>query len=113
MNTSPIPVTIYTLRHNVLLVDLAVADAEHERSSPEINLDSTDLTISQKTVLFGILTQFFDLFMPRGGPVGQTTVVKHAILTEDPSVRQLMFRVPEALKNVVNSEVTKMLKQET
>ena len=56
MNTSPTPVTIYkgmklgevTPRHNVLLVDQVVTAVEHEHSSPEINLDSTDLTESEK-----------------------------------------------------------------
>ena len=52
-----------------------------------------------------------DLFVSRGGPVGQTTVVKHAILTEGPPIRQQMRRVPETLKSVVDSEVTKMLEQ--
>ena len=84
---------------------------EHERSSSEINLDSTDLTESEKTELLGLLTKFSDLFAPRGGPVGQTAMVKHAILTEGPPIRQQMRRVPEALKTVVDSEVTKMLEQ--
>ena len=100
MNTSPTPVTIYkgmklgevTPRHNVLLVDQdqVVTAIEHEYSSPEINLDSTDLTESEKTELLGLLTKFSDLFAPRGGPVGQTAVVKHAILTEGPPIRQQM-----------------------
>ena len=66
---------------------------------------------SEKTELLGLLTKFSDLFAPRGGPVGQTAMVKHAILTEGPPIRQQVRRVPEALKSVVDSEVTKMLKQ--
>ena len=38
-------------------------------------------------------------------------MVKHAILTEGPPIGQQMRRVPETLKNVVDSEVTKMFKQ--
>ena len=95
MNTSPTPVINYkgmklgevTPRHNVLLVDQAVTVVEDEHSSPEINLDSTDLTESKKTELLGLLTKFSDLFALRGGPVGQTTMVKCAILTEGPPIR--------------------------
>ena len=65
MNTSPTPVTIYkvmklgevTPRHNVLLIDQAVTAVEHEHSSPEIYLDSTNLTESEKTELLGLLTK--------------------------------------------------------
>ena len=72
----------------------------------DIDLNDTDLTKFEKTELLGLLTKFADFCTPRGGPVGQTAIVKHTILTEGPPIRQ-----HEVIKNVVDSEVTNMLKQ--
>ena len=76
----------------------------------DFNLDHTGLTPSEKTQLRD-LTQFSDLFALKGGPIGRTPTVKHSILTEGPPVRQQVQRIPEALKGVVDTEVTKMLEQ--
>ena len=61
--------------------------------------------------LQNLLTRFADLFTPKGGPVGRTRTDKHSIPNEGPPVRQPLRRIPVALKDVVDAEVTKMLEQ--
>ena len=50
-------------RYNVLLVDQAVSAIKHERSSPEINLDSTDLTESEEKKSFLVSLQNSLIFL--------------------------------------------------
>ena len=112
MNVSPTPITIYkgmklgeaTPRHNVMLVDdniNNVTATQKDRSqAPDFNFDHPDLTPSENTQLQNLLTQFADLFSPKGGPVGQT-----------PPVKQPSRRIPEVLKGVVDAEVSRMLEQ--
>ena len=75
------------------------------------NLDSTDLTFAEKTQLLTLLTEFADIFAPRGGCVGRTLTFKHKILTEGPPIRQSIRRLPEVLKSVINGKVEKMVEQ--
>ena len=123
MNISPTPVTIYkgmklgeaTPSHNIFVVHNNVrevaATPRSQLQTPDFNLDGTDLTASEKRQLHHLLVQFADLFAPKGGPVGRTPNVKHLISTEGPPVRQPLRRIPEALKGVVDAEMTKMLEQ--
>ena len=120
MNVSPTPVTIYKgmklgkaiPRHHVLMVNDDVNKVASMPTSQlqasDFNLDRSDLSPSETRQL---LTQFTDLFAPKGGPVGRTPNVKHSIPTERPPVRQPLQRIPEALKGAVDAEVTKMLEQ--
>ena len=98
---------------NVLLVDKKNQTApNHVYSVPKFNLDSTDLTSTEKSQLCSLLTEFADLFTCKGGCViSQTPPVKHTIVTEGPAIRQPIRRLPEALKSVVSDEVEKMLEQ--
>ena len=104
MNISPTPITIYKgmmlgeaiPRHNVMLVEENANDrvdaqidqsqAQSQAQDFEANLDRSDLTSSEKQQLKNLLSQFSDLFAPKGGPVGQTPAVKHSIPTEGPPV---------------------------
>ena len=43
--------------------------------------------------------------------MGCTGVVRHAINTEGPPIRQPMYHQPVALQNTIDSEVQKMLEQ--
>ena len=56
-----------------------------------------------------MLNKFASLFVLKEGPVGRTQFVKHSITTEGPPVRQPVRRVSQALKEVINTEMTKML----
>ena len=81
MNTSPVPVTVYKgmklgepiPRCNVLLIDKKNHTApNHSQSVPEFNLDSTDLTSTEKSQLHSLLAEFAELFACKGDCVGQT-----------------------------------------
>jgi transposase InsO family protein len=121
MNVSPTPVTIYKgmklgeaiPRHHVLMVNDGVSEVPSVPTSQlqasDFSLDHSDLSPAEKTQLQDLLTQFADLFAPKGGPVGRTPNVKHSIPTEGRPVRQPLRRIPEALKGAVDAEVTKML----
>ena len=98
MNISPTPTTIYkgmklgeaTSRHSVMLVDDNINNVmatQTDRSQvPDFNFVHPDLTSSEKTQFQNLLTQFADLFAPKGGSVRQTPVVKHSIPIEGPTV---------------------------
>ena len=43
--------------------------------------------------------------------MGRTQSVKHSISTTGPPVRQPIRRIPQALKEMVDTEMTKMLEQ--
>ena len=122
MNISPTPVTIFKgmrlgeaiPRHSVLLVDNVkdiVTSQKDQLQTPNIDLDSTDLTSTEKAQLKDLLNKYADLFAPKTGPIGRTPTVKHSIPTEGPPIRQPLRRIPETLKSVVDEEVTKMLDQ--
>ena len=95
-----------TPRHIVMLVDdnrNDVVAIQTDRSQAlDFSFDRSDLTFSEETQLLNLLTQFADLFAP---------AVKHSIPTEGPPVWQPLRRIPEALKDVVDVEVTRMLDQ--
>ena len=123
MNVCPTPVIIYKgmklgeaiPRHHVLMVNDGVNKVASmpmsQLQASDFNLNHSDLSPSEKRQLQDLLTQFTDLFAPKGGPVGRTPNVKHSIPTEGPPVRQPLRRIPEALKGAVDTEVTKMLEQ--
>ena len=66
---------------------------------PEIDFDSTDLTSTEKSQLYDLLTQFADLFAFKGGPVQPLNT------TEGPPIRQPLQRHSRVY--VVSTEVTK------
>ena len=121
MNISPTPVTVYKgmrlgeaiPRRSILLVDNKQprVQAQTDHSMPDFDLDDSNLSSLEKTQLTNLLNKFASLFTPKGGQVGRTQIVKHAITTEGPPVRQPVRRVPQALKEVIDTEVTKMLEQ--
>ena len=69
-----------------------------------------DLSTVERKQLIELLSEFHDVFAPPTGPHSCTSVVKHAT-TMGPPIRQLMHRVPEALKDSIKSEVNRMLEQ--
>ena len=82
MNVSPTPITIYKgmklgeapPRNNVMLVhgniNDVVAIQTDQSQAPDFNFDRSHLTFSEETQLQNLLTQFADLFVPKGGPIG-------------------------------------------
>ena len=121
MNTSLLPVTVYkgiklAWRGHPRMQRKAYGQEKqtapnHSKSVPDFDLDSTDLTSTEKSQLRGLWTEVSDLFTCRGGHIGQTPMVKHPIVMEGPPIRQPIRRLPEMLKTMVNNEVEKMLKQ--
>lgn len=77
------------------------------RSYPfQIYLDVSALSSTEKTDLLNLLTEYSDIFAKPGA---NPHVVKHTIETTGPPIRQPVRRLPVALKNTVDEEVTRML----
>ena len=122
MNISPTPLTIhqgtklgeYTPLAELLLVDSA--GPGHPPSTgasalTDIDLSTCELSPTQQQQLLALLQDYEDLFATVGGPLGRTSVVRHAIYTEGPPIRQPMRRQPVALRSAIDSEVQTMLQQ--
>lgn len=75
-----------------------------------MDLDSTNLSSSQKQDLKSLLSSFSNLFASLTGALGRTSV-KHAIQLEVPPAKQPLRCMPEALKAAIKEEVQKMLNQ--
>eukprot|EP00731_Ephydatia_muelleri_P031115 Em0022g629a len=96
MNVSPTAVKVYKATVN-------------RREVTTFNLDSTEITDSEKHELRNLLRKFDDLFVSENGALGRTKVVKHRINTSGSPIRQPLRRQPESLKGDMNEEVKKML----
>ena len=59
--------------------------------------------------LYDVLCTFRDVFATTGEALGCTSIIKHAVKTTGPPIRQAMHRLPVALKDTVQKEVKKML----
>jgi len=116
LNVSPSPVTVYrgmslgrvTPGDDVLLV----CEESTETDVQSVSFDSLDLpnlSDAERFTLLSLLSDFSDVFAPVTGPRSCTTAVKHTIPTTGPPIRQLMHRLPEALKETVQTEVQHML----
>ena len=68
------------------------------------------MSLDEQTELKNLLVEFRDVFST-GGLSGCTSVVKHSIPTTGMPIHQPLRRVPEALKETIESEVTRMLEQ--
>jgi len=112
MNTSPSPVKLFqgmtlgraTLGDTILLV----SDNEGQTGAPAPcfgNLQLPELSDPEKSRLITLLNEFSDVFAPANGPSGHTSVVKHTIPTSGLPIHQPLRRLPEALKDAVQSEV--------
>ena len=55
---------------------------------PDVNLDSSSLSPLEQAKLLDMLSEYSDIFAAVGAPSAQTTVVKHAIKTRGPPIRQ-------------------------
>ena len=94
---------------DVLVVDTSerVVEGIYVDSSSNDDVDTGKDTVEQKrSVVTKISLPFFDRCL------GQTSVVKHNILTEEPPIRQKYQCIPNATKPVVISEMKKMLDSE-
>jgi len=127
INNSPSPITIYKgsrlgkyiPRKYICLLqkstgsDQLAAEFLSGKHQPPLNVDltSTGLNPAEKQQLLALLTQFSDLFATTDRPLGKTGVVTHAVKTSGPPIQQPLRRIPEAMKEVVQQEVQKMLKQ--
>eukprot|EP00731_Ephydatia_muelleri_P012792 Em0007g102a len=75
---------------------------------PEVDLSSSSITPQEKK-LEKLLYDFRGLFVSEGGPLGRTSVVKHAIKTTGPPIREPLRRIPHSLRNEVATEVKRMM----
>ena len=124
INISPTAVTIYggaKLGEFTPLTDLLLVESPQQQPCqqgtstipPMLDIDFTHsaLSPSQQQDLLTLLHDYNDLFASDADPTGRTAVVRHAINTEGPPIRQPMRRQPVALKEAIDSEVQKMLEQ--
>ena len=117
MNTSPSPVKIFKgmklataiPERNILLVSDEELEAEVQMPNFD-HLQFPNLSLDEQTELKNLLVEFHDVFSI-GGLSGCTSVVKHSIPTTGMPIHQPLRRVPEALKEAIESEVTRMLEQ--
>ena len=89
--------------------NVATVGSGNRREVTTFNLDSTEITDSEKHELRNLLRKFDDLFVSENGALGRTKVVKHWINTSGSPIRQPLRRQPESLKGDMNEEVKKML----
>ena len=123
MNTSPSPVTVYkgtvlgifVPSQYVLVVgegeSLVPQGTTNGSVLPDLNATCKHLSDSEKVQLNRLLVSYEDLFVSKGDPLGRTDRVKHSIRVEGPPIRQPLRRTPRALKEVVDAETQKMLKE--
>ena len=75
----------------------------------DFDLSSSDLSPQEQQQLRSVLHSFHDVFEAPDGPLGHTSIVKHEVRTTGPPIRQPRRRIPVALKDTVQHEVSKML----
>ena len=119
MNVSPTAVKVYkgiqlgqfVPQRNLFLMEsnIAAVSSSNHRESNRFNLDSAEITDSDKHELRSLLRKFANLFVSENGALGRTKVVKYNINTSGHPIRQPMRRQPESLKGDMNEEVKKML----
>lgn len=119
MNVSPTAVKVYkgiqlgrfVPQRDLTLMESSIAavSSSDRRESTRFNLDSAEITDSEKHELRSLLRKFDDLFVSGNGALGRTKVVKHSINISGSPIRQPMRRQPESLKGDMNEEVKKML----
>eukprot|EP00731_Ephydatia_muelleri_P010420 Em0005g1006a len=119
MNVSPTAVKVYkgiqlgqfVPQRNLILIEsnVATVGSGNRREVTTFNLDSTEITDSEKHELRNLLRKFDDLFVSENGALGRTKVVKHRINISGSPIRQPLRRQPESLKGDMNEEVRKML----
>lgn len=76
---------------------------------PEVDLSSSSITPQEKKKLEKLLYDFRGLFISKGGPLGRTWVVNHAIKMTGPPIREPLQRIPHSLQNQVATEVKRMM----
>lgn len=81
--------------------------AQNDRM-PEVDLSSPGITPQEKK-LEKLLYDFRGLFVSESGPLGRTSVVKHAIKTMGPPIREPLRQIPHSLQNEVATEVKRMM----
>ena len=122
MNISPTPLTIhqgtklgeYTPLADLLLIDSTCPDHLPSIAAfalTDIDLSTCELSPTQQQQLLALLQDYADLFATAGGPLGRTSIVRHAIYTDEPPIRQPMCCQPVALRSAIDSKVQKMLQQ--
>lgn len=89
MNVSPSPVKMYkgmrlgciTPVQNILVVEKGGQPAVNVPPVPQVNLETSDLSLAEKAKLLDLLTEFADVFVEKGPCPGGSHVVKHSITT--------------------------------
>ena len=78
---------------------------------PDFILDTSSLSATEKKDLLILLTEYSGIFAWAGADPGRTQVMRHTIETTGPPIRQPARRLPIALKDTVDEEVTKILQK--
>lgn len=106
--------TVYCIKEksNFEQIQTSVHSVLPEHLQELYKRSSENLSHSQANKLEQVLMEFQDIFMSQDGILGQTNVVEHTIDTGEPKPIKLpLRRVPIAQRQIVESELDKMLKQ--
>ena len=120
VNISPGPITLakgtqlgtFIPLCNVFVVNSSMngGNPVADPSAPlDFDLSSSELSPQEQQQLRSVLHSFHDVFATPDGPLGHTSIVKHEVRTTGPPIRQPRRRIPVALKDTVQHEVSKML----
>ena len=121
VNTGPADITLYkntSVGYCTPVQNLLAIEVDNSPTVPNLqphfgaDLSSSALSPSQKQSLRELLNNYSDLFVSTDGQLGRTNMVKHHIRTSGEPIRQPMHRLPEALKNTVDSQVQNMLQND-
>eukprot|EP00731_Ephydatia_muelleri_P000511 Em0001g511a len=77
--------------------------AQNDRM-PEVDLSLSSITPQEKKKLEKLLYDFRGLFVSEGGPLGRTSVVKHAIKTTGPPIREPLRRISHRCQHTVKKK---------
>ena len=117
-NVGPRPVHLYqnlklgtfTPRKGIYLVESECESDEGQEPAqvPSFDFSGSNLDTTQQQQLKSLLHEFGDMFTPK---LGKTSMVKHAIRTKGPPIRQPIRRLPMSTQGVIEQEVQRMLKE--
>ena len=118
MNTGSSPVTLYKgtrlasfiPQEHVLVIDgpQTWEGRPHTPWDPS-NISTENLTEKEAAQLQHLLGSFQHLFVENTGHLGKTSLATHSINTTAPPIKQPVWRLPMALKDVASTKVNKML----
>ena len=105
-------VGLFTVLDTIHVVEETPANPrEPEGPLVDIDLSKASLSATQKADLQSLLNRFAHVFAHQGEPPGRTTVTKHDIRVNAPTIHQPLRRLPASLKGVVHQKSRACLPQ--